>query len=197
MDNNHEAWVSEELTDIKLAILYRFDEEAGTISQLQNVIVREKFNHCTVQLEVMEFRKEVEDLRRENKDLSDKLYVRQVVGDMLQRVAMQVQHESDLKDIAFDNEKKIIALKLEYEVILADEMSSCERFSKELEAIEATYKQKQIDVKILQEELAAKTSAFDHKISAEVAMVTVAFNNKLAADHRMLPPISTRSSLRK
>jgi hypothetical protein len=32
MDNKHEAWVSKKLTDLKLAILYRFDEEAGEIS---------------------------------------------------------------------------------------------------------------------------------------------------------------------
>jgi len=145
------------LTDLKSAILYRFDEEAGKISQLQNVLVREKSNYCTVQLEVMELRKEVEDLRRENEDLFDKLYVRQVVADLLQRVVMPMRHESDLKYIAFDNEKNILALKLEYEVKLADEMTSRERFSKELETFVAAYKQKQLEVELLQEELAAVT----------------------------------------
>jgi len=71
----------------------------------------------------MELRKEVEDLRKENKDLFYKLYVGQVVEDMLQRVVIHVHHETDLKDIDFDNEKKIIALELEYEVKLADEMT--------------------------------------------------------------------------
>ena len=131
----------------------------------------------------MELRKEVEDLRRENEDLFDKLYVRQVVADLLQRVVMPMRHESDLKYIAFDNEKNILALKLEYEVKLADEMTSRERFSKELETFVAAYKQKQLEVELLQEELAAVTWAFDDKVYAEVASVTVVFNNKLTADH--------------
>jgi hypothetical protein len=142
MNNNHEAWVYEKLTDLKSALLYRFDEESGKISQLQNVIVSEKSNYCTVKLEIMELRKEVEDLHRENKYLFDNLYFRQFVEGMLQRVVMKVHHESDFKDIAFVNEKKIAAHKLEYEVKLVDEMTSRERFSKALEAIEAAYKQK-------------------------------------------------------
>ncbi len=62
-------------------------------------------------------------------------------------------------------------------------MTSRERFSKELEVIEAAYKQKELEVKLLQAELAAAALAFDDKVFVEVASVTVAFNNKVAADH--------------
>ena len=104
----------------------------------------------------MELRKEAKDLHRANIDLSDKIYAKQIDGDMLQRdVVMKVQHESDLKDITSDNQKKIVALRLEYGVKLADEMTSSERFSKELATIGATYKQKELEVELVQAELAA------------------------------------------
>ena len=79
INNNHEAWVSKKLTDLKSAFLYRLHEDTGEISQLQNIIVREKSKYDIVELEVMELRKEVEDLRRENKDLSENLYVRNLL----------------------------------------------------------------------------------------------------------------------
>ncbi len=81
--NNDEEWVSEKLTELKSTLLPRFSEEAVKITKLQNIIVREKSNYCYEKQKVLEFGNQLDVLRKENMDLSDKLSVQKYVGDMM------------------------------------------------------------------------------------------------------------------
>ncbi len=76
--NNDEAWVSEKLTELKSALITRFGEKAVKIT-----------NYCIEEQKVLEVDKQLDDLRKENKDLSDKLYVKKYVEDMMQHVLMK------------------------------------------------------------------------------------------------------------
>ena len=94
--NNDEAWVSEKLMEFKSALLARLGEKAAQITLLQEIITREKTNYCIEKQKGLEVREPLDDLRKENKNLFDKLYVQKSVGDVMQRLVMQSQRESDL-----------------------------------------------------------------------------------------------------
>jgi len=164
-----EAWVSEKLTEFKSALFVRHGEEAVNIILLQDIIAREKTNYCIEKQKGLEVRKQLDDLRKENKNLSDNLYVQKYVRDMMQRLMMQSQLESDLA-----------TQKREYEVKLDDEMMSRNKLTVTLALYEAEYKEMKIEVNILKAKLSATASGFDDKVDVEVARATVAFNDKLA-----------------
>jgi len=81
------------LTEFKSDVLTRLGEEAAKITPSQEIFAREKSNYCNEKLKCLEVRKQLDDLLKENKDLSNRLYVQKYVGDMMQRLVMQLQHE--------------------------------------------------------------------------------------------------------
>ena len=110
-------------------------------------------------------------VRKENKDLSNKLYVQKYVGDMMQRLVMQSQHESDLA-----------AQKWEYELKLAPKKMACHKLSMTLAIYETANMEIKIEVISLKAKLSDATSGFDDKVDVEVARATIAFNDKLATE---------------
>ena len=99
MNNNHEAWLSQLWTPLQSAILARLGEEDGIITESQNVIARERTISCTAKLEVRDLREQLDVLRKENEDLSDQLYVKKYVGDVMQRIVLAAKHETALNDM--------------------------------------------------------------------------------------------------
>ena len=169
--NNDEVWVSEKLTGFKSALFAKLGEEAAKIILLQEIIAPEKTNYCIEKQKGLEVRKQLDDLRKENKDLSDKLYVQKYVGDMMQRLVMQSQNESDLA-----------AQKREYELKVTEEKMARHKLSMTLAIYEAANKEIKIEVNSLKAKLSAATSGLDDTVVEEVARATVAFNDKLATE---------------
>jgi hypothetical protein len=139
---------------------------------LQEIITRKKTNYCIKKQKGLEVREQLDDLRKENKDLFDKLYVQKYVGDMMQRLVMQSQHESDLA-----------AQKREYELKLTAENMACQKLSMTLAIHEAANKEIKSKLIVSKHSLPFLASSFDDKIVVEVARAIFAFNDKLATEH--------------
>ncbi len=104
-------------------------------SKLPNRKKLVRTNYCIKKQKGLEARKQLDDLRKENKDLSDELYVQNYVGDIMERLAMKSHHESDLA-----------SLKREYELKLSDEMMARDRLPMTLATYEAANKEIKIEV---------------------------------------------------
>ncbi len=77
--SSNESWVTEKVTELHNALIYRFREEAAIHASLRNLIKLDQTKNNKAQLQLIA-------LRVHNQTLSDKLFVKECVHNFFRNV---------------------------------------------------------------------------------------------------------------